>query len=455
MTAVGVYLNDAGLAVTGQDQSFSVMPSIVHSDPANFDSLGSSARHVARLTPRAVSVDHWTTLTRAGLNITSSARSIIQGELRARLADRSVNTPLQCAVPAVFGPDSLSVVLALMRREGFNVHAFHDAASLMVASAGLGGTTIVLEMGLGHFSATRVDSDQEVRRRASTTRYGAGVLALHQCWLQRIAEAMVLQTRFDPLHDGMSEQRLYDDLEKTYSTAASEGAAEIGLSTPNGVVRVTLSRDQFAEAASSIYSEALAVLHELRPAGSRTNLLLDEQYLQLPGFLERLASLRGCRVFVHSTGFASRAAAAEQATFDADGSVTIHRGHVLRPPLEMPKEIDLSDYQSANGLSPTHALVQGTAVEILQGVLEVGRNPQGRGLRLGEGLAGVSRLHCYLQCDESRVTLVPHSTQGTWLNDERVSGRVRVSSGDQLRIGSPGVVIELIAVGGGGRGASS
>ena len=455
MRTTGVYLNDAALAVSGWGEPKSVLPSIVHSDPTHPQKIGSPASDVARLTPRLVSADHWTMLMRAGREVSSGIRSIIRAELRARLAGVSPSGSLQCAVPASLSSEALSVVLALMQQEGFEVGAFHDAASLLVANSGLTGTTIVLEMGLGHVSATRVESDRDVRRGASTTRYGAGVLALHQCWLQKLAEAMVLHTRFDPLHDGLSEQRLYDGLETAYSTAARTGVAEIALPTGTGVARISFSRDQFAEAASSIYAEALGVLHEHRSAGSRSNIFVDERVVQFPGFLERLASLRGCRVFSYSADLVSRVASDESISAAADGSVSFQRRYSLRPTLDIPTEVDLSEFRSTVDRPPTHALLDGKAVALPSGILEIGRGLDVDGLRLGEGLAGISRLHCALQGDESGVTLVPYSPQGTWLNEERVRGRVRVCSGDRLRIGTPGVVIELIAVGGADHGAPS
>jgi hypothetical protein len=455
MTSTGVYLNDAAFAVSGRDRPNVVIPSIVHFDPAHPEKLGSPASDVARLTPRLVSADHWTALMRAGREVSSGVRLIIRAELRARLAGRSTDGPLQCAVPAALGSEALSVVLALMQQEGLEVGAFHDAASLLVANSGLSGTTIVLEMGLGHVSATRVESDRDVHRGASTTRYGAGVLALNQCWLQRLAEAMVLHTRFDPLHDGLSEQRLHDGLETAYSTAARMGVAEIAVPTETGVSRVSFSRDQFAEAASSIYAEVLGILHEHRSAGSRTNILVEDRVLKFPGFLERLASLRGCRIFSCATDLVSRIAADESISAESDGSVSFQRRYSLRQASENLAEVDLSEFRSAADRPPTHALLDGKAVALPSGILEIGRGSDVDGLRLGEGLAGISRLHCALQGDESGVTLVPYSPQGTWLNEERVRGRVRVCSGDRLRIGTPGVVIELIAVGGADHGAPS
>jgi predicted component of type VI protein secretion system len=135
--------------------------------------------------------------------------------------------------------------------------------------------------------------------------------------------------------------------------------------------------------------------------------------------------------------------------------VSIQRGYAARPATATLTEIDLSSFPAAAYIAPTHILFDGKAFELLDTPFEIGRSPARHGLKISEGLAGVSRLHCSLQTDESGVTLVPHSQQGTWLNDERVRGRVRVSSGDRLRIGVPGVIVELIAVGGADRAAPS
>jgi pSer/pThr/pTyr-binding forkhead associated (FHA) protein len=42
------------------------------------------------------------------------------------------------------------------------------------------------------------------------------------------------------------------------------------------------------------------------------------------------------------------------------------------------------------------------------------------------------------------VWLEDHSTYGTFVNDEKVSGRIELRAGDRLRIGSPGVECELV-----------
>jgi pSer/pThr/pTyr-binding forkhead associated (FHA) protein len=58
----------------------------------------------------------------------------------------------------------------------------------------------------------------------------------------------------------------------------------------------------------------------------------------------------------------------------------------------------------------------------------------------------VSRVHCRLACDAGGAWLEDQSTYGTLLNGERVGGRVALAIGDRLRVGNPGVELELVRV---------
>ena len=58
----------------------------------------------------------------------------------------------------------------------------------------------------------------------------------------------------------------------------------------------------------------------------------------------------------------------------------------------------------------------------------------------------MSRFHCSLRRDADAVVLVDYSRFGTQVNGERVAGRVRLRAGDTIRIGDPGIELNLIAV---------
>jgi pSer/pThr/pTyr-binding forkhead associated (FHA) protein len=78
-------------------------------------------------------------------------------------------------------------------------------------------------------------------------------------------------------------------------------------------------------------------------------------------------------------------------------------------------------------------------------VLGLGPGP-GRRLALVGPLAGISYSHCTLLRCDANVIVRDHSRYGTFLNGERVDGEAALDAGDRLRLGTPGVVLELVAV---------
>jgi pSer/pThr/pTyr-binding forkhead associated (FHA) protein len=70
----------------------------------------------------------------------------------------------------------------------------------------------------------------------------------------------------------------------------------------------------------------------------------------------------------------------------------------------------------------------------------------GRRIVLGGSGAGISRAHCTLLREGARTIVRDHSRYGTFVNGERVDGESEVGAGDRLRVGSPGLVLELVAV---------
>jgi pSer/pThr/pTyr-binding forkhead associated (FHA) protein len=89
----------------------------------------------------------------------------------------------------------------------------------------------------------------------------------------------------------------------------------------------------------------------------------------------------------------------------------------------------------------------GRAHPIQSQPLVVGMGPgPGRRLALAAG-AGISREHCALLARGGEVLVRDTSRYGTWVNGQRVEGEAALAAGDRLRVGTPGVVLELVAVG--------
>ena len=97
---------------------------------------------------------------------------------------------------------------------------------------------------------------------------------------------------------------------------------------------------------------------------------------------------------------------------------------------------------------PTHVLFNGRAWPLTAVPLTLGWSvgAVARALTLPAGIAGVSRSHCTLELRAGQAVVTDHSTYGTFVNDERVGGHVVLQVGDVLRLGAPGVALELIRV---------
>jgi hypothetical protein len=454
MSILGLHLDDAAFAVARDGAPLgTAAPSIVHADPADAARYGAPAMDIARRAPHRVSYGHWAAFGAfAGATDEAAARAafaVARAELRQRVAPQlAPGDRLQIAVPAALDAAALGWVLAACRQASLPVAGFHDAAALAVAALGLEGEVIVPAVGLTQLSATRVVvADGEARRRATRVSREVGLLSVQQRWLEMIAEAMVLRSRFDPLHEAASEQRLYDLMPAAAARAAREGSATIELPAGASSCAVTLSRDQFAAAARPLTRALAASIDALRPDGASPTVLLSAALLELPGVVEALSAVPGVRLYAMDAALVARAASMlPVATDAADDEVPLRRGVAVMAPIEEARPIEVAT--EAMRATPTHVLWRGATIALPPGAaLQIGREPAADGIRLDEGLAGVSRLHCTLRHGPEGVQVIDHATYGTWLNGHRVAGRARLAAGDRLRVGDPGVEFALIAVG--------
>ncbi len=526
MIRLGLALDDAALAIARRAGVPVVAPSIVDAGRGPAALAGRPAVATVRTNPTAASSRHWLDLA-TGSPPSRESLSIARAELAVRLADAAnvtadvaqeraadeaqeraadeaqetravaegepaaarvaavadadrgapatatsadagtdttTDTGAVIAVPASFDGAALARVLAIARAVQLPVRAFVDSAALTVAALGLpAGATIVLELGLHHLAATRVDVDaREARRRSVRLRTRGGLVALQESWLQLVSEAMVLKTRFDPLHDAVTEQRLYDQLPAAAALAARAGSAPVGVAVGAGEAairhEVVLSRDQFAARGEALFRELVAMIHELRPAGAPVTLVAPARIAALPGLRESLAAeFAGCELLRVPDGFAAMAAARLPldgvARGEVSAAVPLKRGvaRFAEPILPAEGPVTGEWLGGSDGAAvelPTHLLWSGRALPLAGAAIEIGRAPAPGGIALAEGLAGVSRLHCTVRDEGGSVVLVDHSRHGSFVNGERVAGRARLRAGDRLRIGDPGVELALISVGG-------
>jgi hypothetical protein len=298
-----------------------------------------------------------------------------------------------------------------------------------------------------------VDAGDSLRRERVETAPHAGMAALHDAWMRLISRTFVRQTRFDPLHQAATEQELFDLLPQWLDQLVDSPAIDVQMRLGNEAFRVPVTREEAALEAERAYTEILLCVHRLRRSGVATTIALTNEAARLPGLRERLAEFSDCELVRCPRGAAALAALAHASLWNAApdsatlltaaGRLEMAAAAALVPTVLRPA------VQAEPADAPSHVLYRGQAVALDPTPLVVGLAPGGaaRSLQVAGASAGISRLHCSLLRTSQGAFVIDHSRHGTWLNDAHVPGRAALRAGDRLRLGNPGVILELIAIG--------
>ena len=462
MQHLALELDDRAVSMAMDGRVLTSAPSAVFDDASG--QAGQSAWKELRLRPRATSTRHLgAVLTQRGTS--ARAEALVEAELKVRVVAEGQR--IWVVAPAQAEAAGLSELLGITRRIGLPVEGFVDGATVTTAALGGAQNSIVLELGLHHAAATSVDCDgSQARRRHAVHSERGGLIELCQAWLDLVSSTMVKRTRFDPLHDAATEQRLFESVEALALEAAHVGHVTASVEKGAGRFEVDLTRDQFTQAAQPIYRAIVGLLHQLRPAGVPVAIVVPQLVTQLPGLREQLEQFVGCELVGVPDGFAAAATSLlDLSTAPDDGTVRLLRRLPVLPPANFARagEVtpaadgaasgllsrELLGQRRAGGPAPSHVLWDGRAYAIDGDSLVVGREQSNspRFINLPDGLAGVSRRHCTFVHDGEELVLLDHSTFGTFVNGERVRERVRMYAGDRVRLGEPGIELALIAVG--------
>jgi len=445
-------LNDRALSFARGGLVLSSAPSAVF-DGSSAEPAGTNAWSALRRQPTSISTRH---LSQVSTQDAASARAVAL--LSAELAQHLAKNPAQpdervwIAVPARAEAEGLGTVLGIAQGLGLTVDGFVDAAAVTVASLKTSRNAIVLEVGLHHAAATSVESTGQARRRRAVVSDQGGLVELDQAWLAFMSTAMVKRTRFDPFTNAVTEQQLADVLPALTRQAAESGSTTAAVSNGDARFEVSLTRDQFAEAAQPFYRELVRLLHLMRPAGAEVTLVIPEAVAAFPGFREMLEQFVGCELVCVPEGFAASATSLLDLPEAQPGDpIRLLRRLPLsreQPELAAGVTRQILGRESAGAGAPSHVLFEGRAFSLSGSTLVVGRAPGGApAITLPDGLAGVSRRHCTFLRDGDELVLIDHSNYGTFVNGERVAERVRIHVGDRVRVGEPGIELSLISIG--------
>jgi hypothetical protein len=444
MAAIGIEVVDAAIIAVRDGERLAASPGIALLAPAG-PVIGDAAAAAARLQPVLAADRFWSDLTQdafaGGAERPVSHADLVHAHLGALW--RSIAAPgdeAVFAVPATLRPHQLGLLLGIARALAIPVAGVVDAA--LAACAGLEARPVVLHLDVQLHQAvlTELAGHGILRRRRVEIAPRAGLKSMYAAWAQLVSEAMVRRTRFDPLHQAASEQQLYDRLPAWLDALAAGESVDAAVDSGSGSYSATVGREQFTLAAEAWYAQLDDLVRSLHRGDEAATLALSARAARLPALADRLSAAGRLEIArlpeeAAATGAALRAA--DIGPGDPPALATaLARTHAA------------PGGERRRVASPaTHVIQGGRAHAIDERGLVIGQGPgEGRRIALAGAGEGVSRLHCTLERVDGRTRVRDHSRYGTFVNGERVQGEAELGAGDRLRVGSPGVVFELVAV---------
>jgi hypothetical protein len=443
-------INDAGLVLARDGSILAEEPGIAMLDGAAPET-GAAAALRARLKPLFAETRHWQDLGTEPLArpvpAAANRAEVAYAQLARFVAPHLGDGPeTLLAVPPWYTREQLGLLLGLAKEAGLEPVGLVDAGLAAASLEPAPEAVVQLELGLHRAVVTVLDHASGLRRTRFEILPQQGWLGLQQAWLDDIASAFVLKTRFDPLHQAATEQLLCDGLPGWLGAALAEGRATIELASGAATHSVERSVDDFARAAAHNYDEYARVLQRARPVGGPLHLRLSHRFAAMPGLEARLAEIRDCEIVRLPRGAAALGALAWEKHIRQGARALTLVQHLPVPARAgaAPSRPSLTPAVPADA-RPTHLVYASRAYRLGVRPLTLGSDVPAdkRSLALAPG-PGISRSHCSIAIVEGAAWLQDHSTYGTFLNGERVGGRVELRAGDRVRVGSPGVECELV-----------
>lgn len=446
MATIGIELVDAAVTAVRDGVRLAGSPGVALTDPAGLV-IGEAAAAGARLQPVIANDRFWSDLSVDALARTAEpqvshadlahAHLVSLWQQAAEVGDEAV-----FAVPGSMRLQQVGLALGIARQAGIRVAGVVDAAVAACACLDARASVLHLDVQLHQAVLTELHGTTTLRRRRVEIAPRAGLKVMHSAWAHLVSEAMVRSTRFDPLHQAATEQQLYLSLPDWLAVLSSQETVDVGIEAGDGTFSATLRREQFTLAAEAWYAQLAELVHAGHRADESVTLALSSRAGALPALGERLAAMPGLElVILADTAAAAGAAgrAAELGPAEPPALVTaLLRSHAASAPVR----------RRAAAVVPTHVIQDGKAHAIDERPLTIGLGAGGgRRIALAGPGAGISHVHCTLQRRDGTVVVRDHSRHGTFVNGQRVEGEAVLGAGDRLRIGTPGVVLELVTVG--------
>jgi hypothetical protein len=453
MTTLAIELNDASIAVARSDGLIAIESgcAIATGDGIAF---GDAALRSSRLRPRDANDRYW-----ADLGVDPLARPISSAKSAADLAHAQLlqlwkqfgeaTDEVLLAVPGSFHREKLSLLLGIANACEMPVTGLVDSAVAACRCPYPGWDSIHVEAYLHGFGITRIGLSQhggidEAIAETFETVSRLGVAQLRERWARRIAATFVAQTRFDPLSDGKTEQRLFDALPGWLEAFGSLPSATVEFDVGQATKSIQLARRDIVAEAADVYDHLADRVAAARRTGRGLAVRVGSVLAGLPGATEHLAQISGVRIVELPAGAGALGAlACAKDIRSRPGKTALVRSLGWREPAGLlpalrPDELDDPVSEA------THLLIHDIAHPIGEGDLNLRFGEAGR-LQIVAKSAD-DRTEFALRRSEGGLRLEYAGDGGVLVNAIPVETGTRLHSGDRIAVAGSTEEAQLITV---------
>lgn len=273
--------------------------------------LGDEALKIAHLDPRNAFTRFWSNLNQDSFKHPASSirhnADLAFAHLLALHEAAGQPESLAFAVPGSFTKAQLSLLLGLGEAAPFSITGLVDAAvAATAATAGVrAGPCNHLDLCLHHATLTPLAVSGAVERGEVKLVHDAGLLSIHDCCANFIADLFIQHARFDPLRHGEAERALYQQLPAWLQGLERDRELSLEIEFQHARHQARLRREPLLDALRPLYDKIIGAVDPASQA------LLSHRLAALPGFADQLpnaqvldedAVFRGCRGHADAAG---------------------------------------------------------------------------------------------------------------------------------------------------------
>lgn len=291
-------INDTGLTLLNAGSEPLISPGVAILDNRQL-LLGEEAARQCRLKPANANSQFWQRLNLDPLASTTreirTSADLVYSHLKSLWNPGPGDHEVILVVPGVYNSEQLALLLGITNECGIPVRGMVDSAVAASRYSAAGKRLLHLDVHLHRMVISEMQEGSLIRRERSDSIAGVGLSQLADLWCNRIADAFVRNTRFDPMHQAESEQLLYDLLPGWLANLEREGSALLEVDSRGRKYQLSFKREQLLDASREVFRQ-VAEQVTLRGRDNGVLVQLSHRARALPGLADALGELENCQV---------------------------------------------------------------------------------------------------------------------------------------------------------------